>query len=133
MTCSRIILQTRSVTGDYFSCKNSLKRSCVASCKKKLPHVTSPLVASVNQFEIMSSIQVTFYTFIVTTFSSLLRIWIQKQCQLNTQKKLRIITYIGCSLSFFGLTFTLFTMFIFKYVITEKNCLGDSHRRCYCH
>ena len=35
---------------------------------------------------------------------------------------LRIITYIGCSLSVFGLTLTLFTMFIFKYVTTEEKC-----------
>ena len=35
---------------------------------------------------------------------------------------LRIITYVGCSLSVFGLTLTLFTMFIFKYVTTEGKC-----------
>ena len=44
---------------------------------------------------------------------------------------LSIITYIGCSLSFFGLTFTLFTMFIFKYVTTLEKWHGVNHHRCY--
>ena len=46
MTCSRIILQTRSVTGGDFSCKRQLETPAVvlqvASCKKKLPRVAAP-------------------------------------------------------------------------------------------